>query len=306
MTKDRIASTYVIVSPVKDEERYVERTIRSMVAQTVRPYRWIIVDDASSDRTAEIVESYARQHDWIQLVRRTHNTPRQPGSGVIRAFEAGYEFLKGDTYDFVVKLDCDLDLPPDYFERLLGKFSERPELGIASGVYLEEDQGTWHPVAMPEYHAAGACKVIRSACFEAIGGFVASRGWDTLDEIRAQVSGWSTQHFTDVTFNHLKPEGSAIGPLKTNIMHGEIYYLTGGSRLFLAFKVLHRMVSGTPLIISGLAMAWGFVRSAAVGKRRLVSDQEARHYARLLNSRIWNRLYRNSSAVPSAQATGGH
>ena len=285
---------YVVISPVKDEARYVHRTIHSMIAQTVRPLRWIVVDDGSSDGTADLVGEYLGEHPWIQLVCRTQQGQRQPGSGVIRAFNTGYDLLKGAAYDYIVKLDCDLELPEDYFERLLGQFRDNPRLGIASGVYCEEHAGRWLPVTMPRYHAAGACKVVRAACFEGIGGFVASKGWDTLDEIKAQVQGWSTQHFAGIQFKHLKKEGSAIGPLATNVMHGEIYYLTGGSRLFLLFKILSRMATGRPVLLAGLALAWGFIKFAIRGVPRLVTDQEARYYSRLLNARIRERLFRGS------------
>jgi poly-beta-1,6-N-acetyl-D-glucosamine synthase len=129
-------------------------------------------------------------------------------------------------------------------------------------------------------------------CFEDIGGFVRERGWDTVDEVRAQVKGWTTKHFPDLQFRHLKPEGSGIGSLRTSVMHGEVYFLTGGGVLFLLLKVAHRMVSGAPRVVGGLAMLFGYLRSRLSGRERLVSPAEARHYRRLLNQRLlplrWN------------------
>ena len=155
----------------------MQHTLESMVRQSVKPMRWIVVDDGSSDQTAQIVRRYEHDHSYIRLVKRPCGQPRQPGSAVVHAFNRGYEVAGGLDYDFIVKLDCDLGFEADYFERLLEQFVADPKLGIASGVYLESSDGlTWEEIAMPPYHAAGASKVVRRNCFEQIGGFVSARG----------------------------------------------------------------------------------------------------------------------------------
>ena len=247
---------------------------------------WVIVDDGSSDRTAELVQQMAADHSWITLFKLNRDKDRRPGTAVIHAFNAGLEYLQDTPFDFIVKLDGDLRLPSTYFEELFREFDKDVSLGIASGVYLEYEDGKWTPVAMPDYHAACASKVLRAACFEQIGGFVASRGWDTVDEIRAQMRGWNTTHFDAIQFEHLKPEGSGIGSLRTNIMHGEIYYLTGGSVLFFLFKILHRAFAGSPPILGAAAMLFGFLKPWIQKRERLVTDDEARHYRKILNRRI--------------------
>lgn len=281
---------YVIISPVKDEQQYIETTLQSMVAQTLKPVRWIIVDDGSGDLTPEIVERYASQHSWISLVRLPRRKTRASGSPVVRAFNAGFELAKQEHFDFVVKLDCDLRIPPTYFERLLARFEQDPRLGIASGVYIEEHNTGRKMVPMPEYHASGASKVIRARCFEEIGGFVVARGWDTVDEIRAQTLGWRTRHFADLTFDHLRTEGSARGPLFTNRLHGEVYYMTGGSWPFFLLKVAHRMVCSKPPVLAGLMLLVGFLKPLLLGQKRLVSGAEARWYRHTLQQRIWHTL----------------
>jgi len=277
---------YVVISPVKDEERHVEHTLRSMAQQTVKPVRWIIVDDGSRDQTPALIARYSENNDFIQVIKNPPGQARQPGSGVVRAFNVGYEAAKTLDYDFIVKLDCDLSFDADYFEKLLEQFAADPKLGIASGVYLEDVPARgWTVITMPEYHAAGASKVVRRACFEQIGGFVASRGWDTVDEIRAIAREWRTGHFPALQMKHWKPEGAGIGRWRTNIMHGEIYYLTGGGFMFFILKVLHRM-RARPYLICGLGMFWGYVRSVLKRKDRLVTPQEARCYQKLLHDRI--------------------
>lgn len=283
---------YVIISPVKDEERYVETTIRSVIAQTIRPARWLLVDDGSSDRTPEIIESYCRKHQWMSLLRLPMGAERGAGSPVVQAFLAGYEHVQGEEFDFIVKLDCDLRLPPTYFGQLLSRFETDARLGIASGIYLEQHDGAQRAIEMPEYHAAGACKVMRAECYRDIDGFVVSRGWDTVDEIRAQCRGWRTTHFADLPFEHLRPEGSVRGTLYTNRLHGEVFFLTGGPIEFFAFKVLQRAITGRPPLLAGLMLLTGYLKPWLLRKRRLVSRDEANHYRRQLRKRIVESLVR--------------
>ncbi len=277
---------YLIISPVKNEARYVERTLNSVVNQTTQPIRWIIVNDGSTDNTRAIVRQYAEKYPFIQLLDRPAGQRRQPGRGVIEAFNVGLNEAAGTDYDYIVKLDCDLSFAPSYFDTLISRFTLQPKLGIASGVYQEPTAaGEWRTVKMPSYHAAGASKVVRRECFEQIGGFVASRGWDTVDEIKAMYRGWTTTHFGDLQMCHWKPEGSGIGPMRTSTMHGEIYYLTGGGILFFLFKVAARMPS-SPLVAASGALLWGYLRFALKRIPKLVSTEESRFYRSLLNRRL--------------------
>jgi glycosyltransferase involved in cell wall biosynthesis len=277
--------SYAVVSPVKDEEKYIERTLRSMEEQTVKPVKWVIVDDGSTDRTAEIIEQYALRSNFIHLHRAPIRTARQTGTAEVHAFNAGLALIQKVEFDCIVKLDGDLSFEPDYFEKLLLKFSERPKLGIASGIYQENDGSEWMDVHMPSYHAAGASKVVRRNCFSEIGGFLAQRGWDTVDEIRAMACGWETTHFAELRMKHWKPEGTGMGRLRTSYMHGEIYYRTGGGFLFFALKLLNRLRS-TPVITGAIALAWGYFHALLEGRELLVTEAEARCYRRLLNSRL--------------------
>jgi biofilm PGA synthesis N-glycosyltransferase PgaC len=287
-----LAHNYVIISPVRDEEEYLERTIETVLHQTVRPSRWVIVDDGSRDQTPQILQRYGEEYPWITSLRIERSGERQLGLTEIQAFAAGYKLIEDTPFDYVVKLDCDLELPQDYFERMLSRFDSDGELGIASGTYLEAKDGKWMAVTMPEYHAAGASKILRAECFRQIGGFIPQRGWDTVDEIRAQMEGWKSCHFTDITFRHLRTEGSAAGPLETNRMHGQIYYLTGGNTFFLMLKVLHRCWHGRPFVLGGLMMLVGFFGPFLSGIPREVTDEEAGFYRHMLNRRVVERMNR--------------
>lgn len=289
MRSGTTVAEYVIISPVKDEEQYIEFTLRSVTAQTLLPALWVIVDDGSTDRTPDIVREYQARFPFIRLVSHHRDGMRHPGSRVIHAFNRGREAVGQTQYDFIVKLDCDLSFGPDYFERLLDRFDDNSTLGIASGVYLElDDAKGWSIVTMPSYHAFGACKAVRRECFEHIHGFITVPGWDTVDEIRAWRTGWETCHFVDLETKHHKPEGSGIGRVKTGRMHGEIYYRTGGDPIFLLFKILHR-ITKPPIVIGAFALAQGYCSALLTRKSLLVTNAEARHYRRTLRQRLIGR-----------------
>ena len=283
---------YVIITPVRNEERHLQQTIDSVASQTLKPQKWIIVNDGSTDKTRWLIDAAARQYSWIETVHRGDRGFRKTGGGVIQAFNEGLRCVDSLSWEFIVKLDCDLAFGADYFEKLISHFCADPRLGIASGVYLEQRPGgEWREIEMPAYHAAGACKVIRRECFEQIGGFIVDRGWDTVDEIKAMAKGWKTTHFRELQMKHLKPEGSGIGQWRTNVMLGEIYYLTGGSALFFILKLGYRFVC-RPVFVGGLAMLLGYSRMAARRQATLVSAEEARCYRALLLGRITSRARR--------------
>jgi glycosyltransferase involved in cell wall biosynthesis len=284
--------SYIVVTPAKDEARHIEKTLTSMLAQTHRPLQWVIVDDGSSDGTAEIVEKYAGVHDFIRLLRAERVTTRATGTAEVRAFLRGFELVRHETYDCIVKLDADLSFDRDYFEKLLTHFHADPRLGIASGVYLEAPEGgEWQEVTMPSYHAAGASKVIRRTCFEEIGGFIQERGWDTVDEIRAVARNWRTGHFTDLKMQHWKPEGTGMGRLRTSYMHGEIYCRTRGGALFFLMKTLRRL-TWRPFIVGSLAMLWGYLHAFLRRREPLVTAAEGHRYRQLLTERMRARTRR--------------
>jgi glycosyltransferase involved in cell wall biosynthesis len=300
----RVLPSYVVVTPVRDELHHIPHTLRTMKAQTHLPLRWVIVDDGSTDGTSAILADETAGIPWITVID-TGSRERALGSAEVVAFQRGLETIPESlAWDFVVKLDGDVALDPGYFEHLLARLSGDPGWGIASGVYCEEDaRGHWAPVAMPSYHAAGASKVVRRACFRQIGGFVPRKGWDTVDEIRAGLAGWRTGHFDDLRFRHLKPEGAAMGSLATHRFHGEIYYETGGGAGFLLLKALHRALAGSPFLLGGLAMGWGYLASVLSGRERLVSDDEARFYRALLRRRLAGALSRRPRPTPRPQET---
>jgi biofilm PGA synthesis N-glycosyltransferase PgaC len=250
---------YVVITPVRDEERHVEATVRSVASQTIPPTEWIIVDDGSSDRTGDILDQYAAQFPWICVIHRPNRGFRKSGGGVIEAFYDGYSALRYDDWEFVVKLDGDLTLPPDYFEKCFEHFNEQPKLGIGGGVICHEVDGELKVEANPKFHVRGATKIYRRACWEAIGGLWPAPGWDTIDEAKANMLGWKSDTFGELRLLHHRLTGSADGLLRDRMKHGLACYVSGYHPLFFAVSCLYRIVQ-KPYFIGSFAICYGFVK----------------------------------------------
>lgn len=254
-------NSYVIISPARNEEIYIERTIRCVVSQTVQPMEWIIVDDGSTDGTADIIESYAERHSWIRRISRLDRGKRQRGAGVVAAFYDGYEYLEHQQYDFIVKLDVDLSFEAIYFEELLKRFAERPSLGIAGGALYIFRNNQWVLDKAPLDNVLGPTKVYRRTCFEQIGGLVHSLGWDAIDDLKAQLFGWETKTFCDLVVLHHRSIGKRSGAIKAGIQHGKGAYFMGGHPLYVLARGLYRMGRDRPLVVAGLGILLGYFGS---------------------------------------------
>src|SRR5271156_4765549 len=192
---------YVLITPARNEEAFIEGTIRSVIAQSILPAKWIIVSDGSTDRTDDIVKQYAIQHDWIELVRMPEHRDRQFAAKA-NCFKAGYDRLKSLEFDLIGNLDADITFEPDYYAFLLGKFAENPKLGVTGTPFVEDtDQPGKHTYAHGAAnleHVSGACQIFRRECFEAVGGYVPIKGGaiDWIAVTTARMKGWQTRTFT--------------------------------------------------------------------------------------------------------------
>jgi glycosyltransferase involved in cell wall biosynthesis len=283
----------VIVSPVRDEAGRVEQTIASLVRQTVRPVHWILVDDGSRDGTGMLVDRAAREHQWITAVHRPSRDRRGLlWAAEIAAFHEGFRTLQVKDWEFVVKLDGDLVLPSDYFECCLQQFLRDPRLGIGGGTLYHMDAGRKIIESSPRYHVRGATKIYRRECWQALGGPPNALAWDTVDELRAQMLGWTTRTFPEVHALHLRPTGSADGAWANGVKDGRAAYATGYHPLFMFLKVARR-VTHPPYGVISAALLCGFAsgylrrlpRSADPALIRFVRRQQIR---RLLGQNtIW-------------------
>lgn len=253
----RATPKYVIVSPVRDEEQYIEKTLDSVIKQSVRPSEWIIVDDGSKDQTPRILERYAQRHSWLRPVRRRDRGSRVPGTGVVEAFYDGYDRLETKDWEYVVKLDGDVGLEPDYFERCFEQMSADDRLGICGGSMYCERNGKLQQETHPAFHVRGPIKLYRRECWEAIGGLIKAPGWDTVDEVEANRLGWMTRTLADLKVIHYRPTGAVQGAWRDGIKMGRAAYVSGYHPLFMAVKCLKRLAQ-KPYVTVSLAHAWGF------------------------------------------------
>jgi len=273
---------YLLISPCRDEADFMRRTLDSVVAQSVRPTTWVIVDDGSTDETPHILAEYAARHDWIEIVTRRDRGKREVGPGVIDAFYAGYETVNPDDYEYLCKLDLDLHLPPRYFEILMQRMAVNPRLGTCSGkAYFEETSGQFVDEGVGDEISLGASKFYRVACFREIGGFVREVMWDGIDCHRCRMKGWIACSWDEpeLRFIHLRPMGSSQHSIYTGRMrHGFGQYFMGTGLLFMAASALSR-INRKPYVLGSLAMLWGWIRSALARNRRY-EDEEFRTFLR--------------------------
>ena len=255
---------YVIITPARDEESHIQKTILAVSQQTLRPVQWVIVDDGSSDKTGEIVDDASKICTWIMPLHRPNRGFRQAGGGVIAAFNEGYAHLESIEWDFLVKLDADLSLFPDYFERCFAEFKKDPTLGIGGGGIYHVENGTLKLEPSPAFHVRGATKIYKRECWDKLGGLVAAPGWDTIDEVKANMLGWNTRSFPHLQITHYRFTGAADGAWKDSVKNGFANYITGYHPLFMFFKCVRRLIE-RPYLIRSLGLAWGFLKGYAEG-----------------------------------------
>jgi poly-beta-1,6-N-acetyl-D-glucosamine synthase len=284
----------LVISPCRDEEQFIETTIRSVINQTQRPDLWIIVDDGSKDATPAIVSRYADQHPWIKLLPHQPAGSRKMGSGVINAFNAGLSSVNKESYDIIVKLDGDLEFGPDCFANILADF-EDPRVGMVGGVILTRlENGQLVHERYQHYHIPGATKFYRRECFNDIKGPQSIYGWDILDETDARRHGWITITNSKSIFFHHRVQGAAFGVLRGRIIWGQCAYAIGSHPFFALFRGLYRMAE-RPWIIGGLAFLWGFFSGYLNRNMEKISDRELIRY---VQSEQLYRLFHNNRLPP--------
>ena len=269
---------YVVITPVRDESDHIEATIKSVSGQTIQPAQWVIVDDGSTDGTGGILDRYAAQLPWVRVIHRANRGFRKSGAGVVDAFYDGYGALTCDDWDFIVKLDGDLSFEPNYFEKCFEHFCREPRLGIGGGEIYHDLGGTLTLEANPRFHVRGATKIYRRACWKDIGGLRSAPGWDTLDEVKAQMVGWESRSFPDLRLVHHRLTGLADGLLKDRVKHGLACHVAGYHPLFVAASCFYRLLQ-KPYILGSAAICWGFLKGRLTGMPR-VDDARLISYLR--------------------------
>ena len=261
---------HVAIIPAHNEACYLGPTLDSLIAQTERPDRVVVVDDGSTDGTAEIVRRFNRQHAWIDLVSRRGTGTRS--YRVVEGFQDGYDAVRDEPFTYISKLDADLVFPPNYFARLFEAMDGDPTIATASGTLYEVmPSGRLMRLRMPENHVPGALKTMRRAVFDAMGGFLPVLGWDILDLVKIRMMGYRNVALRDLPVQHMRRHASAGGILKGNVRVGRGAYVIGSHPLFAMARGVYRMFE-PPYVVGGLALGYGYFRSWLTGVPR-ISDR---------------------------------
>ena len=271
---------YVLITPSRNEARFIEKTLESVVRQTVAPLKWVIVNDGSADTTAEIVARYEARHSWIELVDLPVRGERHFAAKV-HAFNAGLEQVKQLQYEIIGNLDADVSLDADHFEFLLSKFSQDSRLGVA-GTVFREPHGYDSAVDSFEgqTYVSGQCQLFRRQCFEEIGGYVPSKigGIDWIAVKTARMIGWNTRSFREKSFLHHRILGTADrGMIASNFTYGKKDYALGGHPLWQIFRCVYRMAK-RPYVVGGVALFGGYLAAFLSRAERPVSRELIRFH----------------------------
>jgi len=274
MKAPSVVSSYVLITSARNEETNIEKTIRSVLSQTLLPKRWVIVSDGSTDRTDEIVKQYAQQNSWIEVVRMPEHPDRQFAAKV-NCFNAGYKKVKDLEYDIIGNLDADITFEKDYFEFLLNKFEEIPKLGVAGTPFLENSYSSAKDSFEGEGHVAGGCQLFRRECFEGIGGYIPNKagGIDWIAVTTARMKGWKTMSFKDKYFFHHRALGTGgSSNIGAQFDYGKKDYYLGGHPFWELFRGSYRMLK-KPYLIGSIALLTGYLWAFVTRMERPVSQE---------------------------------
>ncbi len=250
---------YVLITPARNEEAFIEDTIESMIRQTLLPLKWVIVEDGSTDRTAEVVSRYLAQHHWMEMIQMPQRRDRSFAAKV-QAFNAGYERVEGLPFEVIGNLDADISFEEDHFEFLMRRFAEDPDLGVAGTVFKENGYSSERQSFEGFHHVAGGCQLFRRQCWGAIGGYLPHRagGIDWIAVTTARMMGWKTRSFREKSFFHHRRLGTAERSVLSSLFsYGEKDYYLGGHPLWQLFRVAYR-TSKRPYLLGGLALCAGY------------------------------------------------
>ena len=265
--------SYVLITPARNEAAYIELTLKSVVSQTVRPLKWIIVNDGSRDGTDDIVRKYAATNSWIELIQMPERRERNFAGKAI-AVSAGQKQLGELHYDVIGNLDADVSFDPDYFAFLMDRFAENPKLGVGGTAFREGDLSYNYEFVGVE-HVSGMCQMFRRKCFEDIGGYAAIRsgGIDLIAVLSARSKGWETRTFVEKSFVHHRSQGGALHTgLRERIYMGRKDYLLGNHPLWEIFRGVYQMAH-KPFLIGGLLVLFSYVWNSIRGVERTIPPE---------------------------------
>ena len=272
---------YVLITPARNEEAFIKGTLDSVVQQTHRPVKWVIVDDGSTDRTPDIVQTYADRYPWIELIRRSPRRDRN-FAGKVYAFNEGLARVRNLQPGLIGNLDADVSFGPDHFAFLTSKFIEDQKLGVAGTAYFQGDWDSTRDSFEGQSSVHGACQLFRYQCFLDIGGYQPNPagGVDWIAVTTARMKGWRTRNYPDRYFHHHRIMGTAHrSALGAAFDYGKKDHFLGGSPLWEIFRVFYRMTQ-KPILLGGLALGCGYCSATIRRTKRAVSPELMRFHRR--------------------------
>jgi len=276
---------YIIISPMRNEEKTVETTIQSVLKQTRLPNSWYILDDGSTDNCPVIVKDYQKNFPWINLIELENRGNDLVGQGVAEVLNKGLDLVDDQKSDYLCKLDVDIDLPAHYFEELIDFMECNKDVAIASGHPFTFENGKKVIERHSSYFPSGTARLYRRSCLKEIGRFVESVGWDTVDILRMHLKGYQTIILSDLRMHHIRRMGTRKGYLDGMIRDGRNAYLTGYSTVFFIARALFNM-QFKPYCIRTLCMIYGFFKTMISKQPRIVAQEELKYHQKLQ----WDRL----------------
>ena len=280
---------YYIVIPAHNEAKNIAFTLRSIVWQSVKPKKLVVVNDNSTDETEKIIESYAKKHKWISIVNISSDAIHLPGSKVIQAFHKGFEIL--DTnYDIMVKLDADLILPNNYFETIISHFKSDDTIGMAGGFAYIEKNGNWILENLTDKdHIRGAFKAYRKECFLQIGNLKPAMGWDTVDELLCKFYGWKVITYDNLKVKQIKPTGANYDK-NARYKQGEVFYTLGyGFRASAIASAKLALMKKKPLLFFDYIK--GFWKAKMAKTPLLVTNEQAKFIRKYRLQKMKEKLF---------------
>lgn len=290
-----MSSVYILITPAHNEEDFIEKTLESVVAQTVRPLKWVIVDDGSKDSTADIADRWAGKHDFIMVVRLKRDNQRSFARKA-HAFADGLKQVEHLPFDYVGCVDADMSFGADYFANILADFEKDPQLGIGGGIVYTKFSKEFVTYDTTEDSVGGKVQLFRRKCFEDVGGYLPLKygGIDTAAEVIARMKGWTVRKsFTAPAYEHRRTSFSWGGPIKAKVKEGAHFHSLGYDPLFYTFRCFYRLTE-YPFVIGSLGALYGYVKCAVI-RREIVLKPEVVRYLRTEQRSKLKRALRISS-----------
>src|SRR3990172_4010460 len=274
---------FAIVTPVKDEIKYFPKTLQSILSQEIKPQKWIIIDDGSTDGTTELIKKAESENDWIEGIYREPNKNRKHGGEFVLGI--GLKMLNIDDYDFIVRMDGDLDFGSNYFKVLFEKFDCNPKLGIASGVCFITRNGKQIEEKHPRFHTRGPLKTYRTQCYKDINGLLNCLGWDSIDELKANMLKWNSESFPELKIQHLKKTQSSGGIFRGSFNKGVASYNSGSHPLYVLARAL-LILFFMRYKFNSVGLLWGYFSSMIKRKPKPIDKDLVKYIRRQQMNRL--------------------